>query len=654
MTWLEADAEAEGRYRALDELPPGPAVVPQLVEALRDSSWRVRRLAANRLAQVDPTPDVVRQLVALLGRRGETGARNAASSVLAQLGAAALPAVVVLLQHEDPDQRKFAADILGELARPEAVPGLVAALEDVDANVRAAAAEALGRIGGAPARRALEGLLRAADPLLRVCGLEGLTHMNAPPPLPVLAPMLDVALTRASAFRLLGRVAHPAAWRRAALGLRKSGTRDAALLAFAATDGALPGEVEAEVALALRAAPEPVRWLEAMLASDDVERRRGALTLARALKVSALALPIARAVGPGALAEPALEALVHLGLDGARTLLDAGAALADLPGEARAVVGEAILALAEPALVDRLAALLTAGDPEWAEVGARALGRTRGKQAIAPLARAFDDDTLAVHAYRALVALAGSWPAEVRAALEARVQGGLQPHVVRAWAEVVGPEARPVLQRALHDERDDVRAAAVEASVAVPEAPAMVRGGLMDESPRVRRAATRALASLPTPEAAPLLAHALIDADTSVLALACQAAAHHPGADAAERLRELSRHAEAAVALAALDSLATTGQLTVELLLRALEHPGPEVTRRVFELGADQPEVATRALAALAHPRWDVRAAAARLLAVSCPEGCLDALRDALERETDDVARDRLEAALRAVQARQD
>ena len=652
MTWLEADAEAEGRYRALDALPAGSASVPQLVEALRDASWRVRRLAANRLAQAEPTPEVVQQLVALLGRRGETGARNAASSVLSQLGAAALPAVVVLLQHEDPDQRKFAADILGELARVEAVPGLVAALEDVDANVRAAAAEALGRVGGLAARRALERLLKSPDPLLRVCGLEGLTRMNAPPPLPDLVPMLDAALTRSSAFRLLGRVRHPSAWRRAVLGLRKSATRDAALLAFTAVDGALPGEVDAEVRLALEATLEPVRWLEAMLSADDVERRRGALTLARALKAPALALPIARAVGPGGLAEPALEALVHLGLAGARALLDAGAALADLPGEARAVVGEAILALAEPALVDRLAALLTAGDPEWAEVGARALGRTRGQQAIAPLADAFDDDTLAVHAYRALVALAGSWPDDVRAALEPRVQGALQPHVVRAWAEVVGADARPVLQRALHDERDDVRAAAVEASVCVPEAPAMVRGGLMDESPRVRRAATRALAALPSPEAGPLLAHALIDADQSVLALACQAAAHHPGLDAAERLRELSRHAEAAVALAALDALATTGFLTVELLLHALEHPGAEVTRRVFELGADFPDVVSRAKAALGHPRWDVRAAAARLLEVACPDDCVEGLRDALERETDDVARERLDAALRAVQAR--
>ena len=669
MIWLEADAEAEARYRALDALEPGSAV-PRLIEALSDESWRVRRLAANRLAQVEPTPEVVRQLVALLGRRGDTGARNAASSVLAQLGPPALPAVIVLLQHDDPDQRKFAADILGELGRPEAVPSLVAALDDVDANVRAAAAEALGRIGGVPARRALERLLGSADPLLRVCGLEGLARMGAPPPLPALSPMLDDTLTRPSAFRLLGLVPHPTAWRRATTALKRAATRDGALLAFAARPMPLPGDVEDEVAVALRALPDSARWLEAALQATELERRRGALTLARALREPQLALAMARAVGPEGLAEQALDALVHLGLPGAKALLDSGPTLADLSGEARAVAGEAILSLAEPALVERLAALLSAGDAEWAELGARALGRTRAPAAIAPLAALFDDDALAVHAYRALVTLAGSWPEAVRVELEARVQGPLKPHVVRAWAEVVGAEAQPVLQRALHDERDDVRAAAVEAAVAVLdgrpavapgglapaanqlEGPALVRAALMDESPRVRRAATRALSVLPPADAGPLLSRALIDGDSTVLALAGQAAARVPGVDVTERLRELARHADAGVALSALDALAALGQLNAAVLLQALGHAGAEVVRRAFELGAELPELVPHAEAALTHPRWDVRAAAARLLEVAGGAASLDPLRDALERETDDVARELLAQAVRAVAAR--
>lgn len=650
MTWLDADAE--GRYLALDALPPGPAAIPRLVEALGDPSWRVRRLAAARLAQLPPSAELVQQLVSLLGRRGETGARNAAASVLSQMGAAALPAVGELLAHADADQRKFAAEILGELGRPEAVPGLIAALDDVDANVRAAAGEALGRIGGPQARRALEGLLASADPLLRICGLEGLTRLRTPPPLPALVPLLGDPLTRPSAFRLLGQVHHPAAWRLAVRALTSPSTRDAGLIAFASCAPPLPAEVEAEVVVVLKRAPDAVRWLEAALTRGDLERRRGGLCLARALGAPALALAMARAAGPDGLVEEAAEALLSLGLAGARALLDAGPVLADLPDEARAVAGDAVLALACPALVEPLTALLRAGDRDWAELAARALGRTGAQAAIAPLVELFDDEALAVHAYRALVALAASWPAEVKAALEGRVCGALQPYVVRAWAEVVGAGARPVLSRALHDERDELRAAAVEAAVFVADAPALVRAGLMDESPRVRRAAARALAALSSPEAGPLLSHALADADASVVALACLAAPHHPHVDTAERLKELTRHSDASVALSALDGLAAVGPLPVELLLRALEHPRPEVTRRVFELGADRPELVAPAVAALGHPRWEVRAAAARLLAVAGPPSSLEALRDALERERDEVARELMNGAVQAVAAR--
>jgi len=211
VTWVQADAEAEARYRELDGQPVGATSIPRLLGAMRDDSWRVRRLAAERLGALEATPETVQQLITMLGQRDDTGARNAAAAVLAQLGLPALPAVVVLLQHVDPDQRKFAADILGELRRTEAVVPLVAALEDGDANVRTAAAEALGRIGGPESRRALEKLLVSSDVMLRVCALEGLAHQRLPVALPVLVPLLNDPLTRRSAWRLMGHLHHPTA-----------------------------------------------------------------------------------------------------------------------------------------------------------------------------------------------------------------------------------------------------------------------------------------------------------------------------------------------------------------------------------------------------------------------------------------------------------
>lgn len=218
----------DARYREVDALPPGPQGLPALLAALKDHSWRVRRLAAERLAALEPTPDIIAALVTLLSQRDETGARNAAAGVLAQLGLPAVPAVSALLRHADPDQRKFAADILGELQRSEATDALLAALRDPDANVRVAAAEALGRVGGPLARRALEGLLTSPEVMLRVCALNGLAALRAPPSLPTLLPMLHDPLTRRSAWRLLAHVEHPTVALLTVRALATAQTRDAA------------------------------------------------------------------------------------------------------------------------------------------------------------------------------------------------------------------------------------------------------------------------------------------------------------------------------------------------------------------------------------------------------------------------------------------
>jgi HEAT repeat protein len=654
MTWLSADAEAEARYRALDALPAEPRSLPTLLGALRDDSWRVRRLATERLGALEATPGIVGQLVSMLGQRDDTGARNAAAAVLAQLGVEALPAIVTHLRHPDPDQRKFAADILGALKRREAVEPLVAALQDPDPNVRTSAAEALGHVGGPEARRALELLLSSPDVLLRVCALEGLASLRQPAPLPALAPLLADPLTRRSAWRLLGHVQHPTASLLTVRALASREARDAALGSLGSSGRALSSETEAELRLALPPVADVVTWLEAALEGPDEERRLGALRVVAALGEPRLAPAVARSVHSGGDGELALHALLRLGVPGVRALLASLEALADLSAEARAVVADALVRLSEPSLCGALVPLVDGGDPELAELAVRALGRSHAHDAIAPLVRCFDDDTLAVHAWRALVQLAQSWPVEVEAALAPLVSGKLGPHAVRAWAEIRGGAAHDVLRRALHDSVEAVRAAAVEASLASPkDAVAAVQAALLDESSSVRRAAARTVGRLAAPEGSALLARALEDADPTVLALACASAGALGALSAAPRLDELTRHAAPAVALAALEALALLGRLTDEHLLRAAGHADPEVVKLAFSLGADRPLLLDHALAALGHPRWDVRVAGARLLAVSAGREALAPLQDAVARETaDGVARGLLAGACETLSRR--
>jgi HEAT repeat protein len=653
MTWLQADADAEARYRTLDALAQVPASIPAFLTALKDESWRVRRLAADRLGSMPPTPETVQQLLTMLGRRDDTGARNAAAAVLAQQGLPAVPALVGLLGHPDPDQRKFAADILGELRRTEAVGPLVAALDDPDSNVRTSSAEALGRIGGPDARRALERLLYSADVMLRVCALEGLAALRMPVPLPMLTPLLHDPLTRRSAWRLLGHVQHPTAALITVRGLGARESRDAALVAIGASGQSLSAEMEADIRIVLASVRDARSWLEAALGSNEPERHLGALTVTRALQDPALALAVARSVRNGRDGELALQTLLRMGLKGAQALVASAEALADLPGEARAVASDALVRLAEPALCSALVALVDSGDPELAELGARALGRTRTREAIAPLVRLFDDDALAVHACRSLVALSHSWPDEVREALQPLVKGKLRPHVVRAWAEIVGPKAHDVVKKALHDAHEVVRAAATEAALFTPkETVAVLQSAMLDESPLVRRAAARTIAKLNAAEGHPLVARALADADETVLALACAAAGQLTYRDAADRLEELTRHAAAPVAIAALEGLALMGRLTDELLMRATTHSDPEVLKLVFSLGGDRSVLIPRAVPALDHARWDVRVAAARMLSVAAGREAVSALQDAVAREADPVARELLDEAAQSLTRR--
>lgn len=635
---LEGDEAAEARYQALQKAGVGEDALDGLVKGLYDASWRVRKLAAELLARVDPAPALVDRLIAVLGDRGQTGARNAAAMALASLGPAAVPALVHLLHHHDPDQRKFAADILGELRQPDAVPELVRSLQDPDQNVAASAAEALGRVGGTEAGRALERLLDSKHALLRLCALEGLGMLRRPPPLPRLLPHLDSIETARSAWRLLGQIAHPTAFALLCRGLLTP-ARDAALAGLGARESGLAADAEAELKSVLRHVPDASAWLSRALQAEEKALRHGALQAVGAAGLSALALDVAGAAEGGELADAALKVLVRLGLPAARTLLDGNPpALTALGREARSVAGEAVLRAAEPAVVDALAALATAGDFELAELAARALGRSRSPAAVGPLAELLDDDLLAASAARALVQLAVTVAPPCAAALLHSLARRPRPHALRAYAQVAAPaDALAMLRRCAQEADERVRAAAAEASA--PLGAELLSIALADESPLVRKAAARALVRLAPADALPLLKRALADTEPAVLTAAAAAAGELGARDVVPTLEAMVPGA-GAVALAALQSLFQLGLLSTTLLETAARHADAEVVKAALTCAAGRAEGVKLAVQHLSHPRWDVRVAAARTLAVAGGREALIPLHAALERETDALTRE--------------
>jgi HEAT repeat protein len=190
-----------------------------------------------------------------------------------------------------------------------------------------------------------------------------------------------------------------------------------------------------------------------------------------------------------------------------------------------------------------------------------------------------------------------------------------------------------------------LRAAAAEAAPALPDAEAVEALGraLSDESAVVRRAASRVLPRVAG--AAPLLSRALVDRDPSVVAAACDAAAELKRPAVKARLAELLHAGEGFVVLAALQALVSLGAVDDEMAALALGHADPEVVKAALSLLAGAPRCASAAPRLLQHPRWDVRAAAARALEVAGSAEALEALKGALLREHDGMTRQIIAAA---------
>jgi HEAT repeat protein len=643
----------EARYRALVELDPeAPGAQETLVAGLHDDSWRVRRAAALGFDRLPEREAAVGRLISVLGERDETGARNAAAEALMSLGEAAVAPLVRLLGHADPDQRKFAADILGQLGRPGAEPALVKTmLEDADLNVRVSAAEALGRTGGEESVRALERVLRAAEPLLQVAALESLAQLQRPPPLPELVPLLNTPALRRSTYRLLGLVQQVAATELLCrgLGAESRTVREAALAALGTQVGlaapSLRVELEAAVRLALKRLPGAAGWVAESLAAEDAALQSGALVAAAALREPQLAVLVAEVAKEDSLLPEVLRTLSHFGPEAGRALL---AGLEHMSLQAREVSGQVLVDMVDSTYVPELVEMLTWGENDLQVLAVQALGRTRSPEAVEPLSRLLDNPALAGVAARALVTLASSFPEAVSQVLEEALARGAQPPVVRALVWVGGASSLPVLRRAAREASPGLRAAAVEVLAEVEPAVGleMARLALTDEAAQVRAAAVRVVGQLGDGSVGSLLRHVLHDEDVDVKLAAVDAVGACGATDRTGDLEALVQHPDGAVAFRAVQSLARLGVLRDEVLLRATAHSDAEVVKAALLVGAASAQGVALAVKLLGHGSWDVRVAAARVLGDSGGPPCLSAARAALVAETDDLARHALEDAV--------
>ena len=649
----------ETRYRALLELDVSAAGAREtLVTGLHDESWRVRRAAAEGLTRVPEREKVVERLISVLGERDETGARNAAAESLAGMGQEAVGPLVRLLGHVDPDQRKFAADILGQLGLPQAEDALVQAmLEDTDLNVRVAAAEALGRVGGKVAARALERILYDPEPLLQLSALESLATLRHPPPLPELVRLLGKPTLKRSAYRVLGLIPQVAATELVCrgLGAESRSTREAALVALGTQAGlaepSLRPEMEAAVRLALKRLPEAVGWVASALESEDIELKAGALVAAAALREPQLAPLVAEVAQEERLMPEVIRTLAHFGPETGRELL---ACMDRLSFPAREAAGHVLVELVDATFVPELVQMLDWGEVDLKAVAVQALGRTSSLEAVEPLAQLLSHPELAGPAARALVTLAANFPRQVAQALESALERGAEPVVLSALVRVGGTAMLSLVRRTAREASVPLRATAVEVLAAVDPAGGLelARQSLTDESPRVRTAAVRVLGQVGNGSMAGLLKQALADETLEVRLAALDAVGECGAMERVADLEALVPHPDGAIAWRALQALARLGALRDEVLRRAVSHGDHEVVKAALLAGAASAEGVSLAVGLLGHASWDVRAAAARVLGDSGGPECLPATRAALAAEMDSLARRALVDAVERLSGR--
>jgi HEAT repeat protein len=166
-----------------------PEAAPDLLSALDDRSGEVRAAAARSLGRLGASDLTLPLIEALLARRVP---RGIASVALVELGPAALPELLRIADHPEPQVRATAVTLLGLVGDSGDSAVAVRALRDPSAEVRAAAAEALGRIGASSAETDLRAALSDRAHFVRALAAGSLGAIDAAAALPKL---LEIART---------------------------------------------------------------------------------------------------------------------------------------------------------------------------------------------------------------------------------------------------------------------------------------------------------------------------------------------------------------------------------------------------------------------------------------------------------------------------
>jgi len=178
--------------------------IPLLIEAFKDTEWRVRKSAIEVILGIGGE-DVIRALIDTLYSEN-ANQRNTAIEALIALGTEATNHLIKAFETDNHDVRKFIIDIFGVTTDIRAMPVFLKAIHDEDENIQAAAVEHLGNLKSPLVVDTLLSVLGGDNIWLSFHAIEALGKIGDERVVDRLVSLLEEKPLRKSIIKALGQI----------------------------------------------------------------------------------------------------------------------------------------------------------------------------------------------------------------------------------------------------------------------------------------------------------------------------------------------------------------------------------------------------------------------------------------------------------------
>jgi HEAT repeat protein len=642
-----ASGDIEERVAVVAELAGcGLDAVPELLTALGDSEWRVRKSAVEALVGMGWRSEMARHLIAGVASPDNAALRNAAAEVFGRFGPAAVPALLESVRDVEPDVQKFVVDILGDIGDRRATMVLVRLVGQTDENVAMAAVEALGKLRDPRAVEPLGELLRQGRPLLQFSAVKALQEIGDGRAVEPLIGCLGRPPLERAALEALGRigdlrVTNPLAQ---AIRLGSSKVRHVAIRAVSDLYGRMPPDVKTKIVCRIREIYDErvSRYLRESLASGDVVVKRNAITVLGWMG-DVQAIDALAAVYDESCKEELVAAFIQMQREGVPKLL---AVVPRAPVGLREDIARALGEIGDRKAVHGLVELTGDPDGHVRQAAAVALGQLADPMGIRPLLHLLEDPYPNVQdaAYRALTRLKS--PGLVTRLLELmeRSTVGIHCYAAKLLGAFQAPEAHGRLMLDLKDPDPMIRRTGLTALESLGgDLRAVAHVALSDEDPTVRLEMIRILARRRDTVIDDLIRPLLHDPDIWIRAEVIRLLGERGAEGIEDTLLLLVNDPVGLIQIAvcgAVGTLKVRGALPA--MIRLLSSTDPDVKQAAIaaagEIGGEH--IAEQVLPMLDDPHWGVRAASAMALGRARVARALPRLRDLAAQDPDQLVRE--------------